>query len=100
MRAADRLPHALGVLHDRLALGDELVDQPADAKLVVGVRALERGDFVVNEHLKLTGARERPLDAVAHRRHLAADCLADGDDGFLRDVLWLGKSQRHLRHRA
>ena len=100
VRAADRLPHALGVLHDRLALGDKLVDQAADAELVVGVGALERGDLVVHQHFELARPRERPLDAVAHGRHFAADRLADGDDRFLGDVLRLGEAERHFRHGA
>ena len=100
VRAADRLAHALGVLHDRLALGDELVDQPADAELVVGVGALERGDLVVHQHFELARPRQRALDAVAHRGDFAADGLADGDDGFLGDVLRLGEAQRHFGHGA
>ena len=100
VRAADRLPHALGVLHDRFALGDELVDQPPDAELVVGIGALERGDLVVHQHLEFARARERPLDAVAHRRHFAADRLADRDDRFLRDVFRLREAQRDLGHGA
>ena len=100
VRAADRLADPVGVLHDRLALRHQLVDEAADAQLVVGVGALQRSDLVVHQHLELARPRERALDAVAHGGDLAADRLADGDHGFLGDVLRLGEAERHFRHGA
>ena len=55
-----------------VALVGELLQQAADADLVIAVSALKRGNLVVNQRFELAGARQRALNAVAHSRHLAA----------------------------
>ena len=42
---------------------------------------------------------DRALDAVAHRRNLAADGLADGHDGIADGALRFGETDGDLRHR-
>ena len=95
----DGVAHLLGLADQRLALLGEAVEQIADAHLVVVVGALERRHLAVDQRLELGRAGERPLDAVAHRRDLAADRLADGDDRVPRHGVGLGEAQRRLGHR-
>ncbi len=72
--------------------------KPRISDFVVAIGALERCDFVLHQGFELAGARQRALDAVAHGGDLAADRLADGDDGIPRYALGLGEPQRDLRH--
>ena len=91
MDVVDGGAHLLGLPDQRVALVGELLEQAADADFVVAIGALERGDFVLHQGFELAGARQRALDAVAHGRDLAADRLADGDDGIARHGLGLGE---------
>ena len=95
----DGRAHLLGLPDQRVALVGEILQQAADADFVVAIGALERCDFVLHQGFQLAGARQRPLDAVAHGRDLAADRLADGDDGIPRHALGLGEPHGDLRHR-
>ena len=96
MRALDRAAHPLGIGDDRFALGHQLVDEGADADLVVRVRALKGRDLAADQGLELAGPRQRPLDAVADRRDLAADRLGHGQDRIGGKTLRLGEADRHL----
>jgi hypothetical protein len=96
--AADRVADALGISDDRLALGDQLLHERADADLVVGVGALQGGDLAAHQGFELAGAGERPLHPVADGRDLAADGLGHGQDGVRGDGLGLGEADRHLAH--
>ena len=100
MRARHGAAHLLGVEHDGLALVREIVDQSTDAPLVVGVGAFERRDFGAHERLEFAGARERALDAVAHRGDLAADGLRERDDLLGGDRFRLGEPDGDLAHRT
>ncbi len=91
--------HLLGLADQRVALAGEILQQPANAHFVVAIGALERRDLVLHQRFELAGARQRPLDAVAHGGDFAADRLADGDDGIPRHALGLGKPHRDPRHR-
>jgi len=91
-------PHLLGLADQGVALVREVLEQPADADFVVAIGALERRDLVLHQRFELAGARQRPLDAVAHGGDLAADRLTDGDDGIARHALRLGEPHRDLRH--
>jgi hypothetical protein len=74
MRPAYRLADAVGVLDNRFAFSNQLVDEPADAKLVVRIGPLQRGDLVVDEYLKLAGAasaRSMPSPMAATSRRIA-----------------------------
>ncbi len=93
----DRGADALGVDDDGLALAGEVVDESAHARLVVGIGALEGGDFVMDEEFQLAGARKGPLDAVADGGDFAAHGLADVDHGVGGDVLRLGEARRPSR---
>ena len=84
---------------DGVALLAEPVDQRADACLVLGVGALELVDLGVDQRLQLDGARQRALDAFAHRRDLAAHGLADHHDAVLGEPLGLGEAEGHFGHR-
>ena len=72
--------------------GGRVVQQAADAHFVVVIGALQRGDFVGDQRFELGGARQRALDAVAHRGDFAAT------NAFTDDVkvkrwgfhIWLG----------
>ena len=99
MHAGDGVAHLLGLADQGVALMRERLEQAADADFVVVVGALERGDFVGDQRFELGGARQRALDAVAHRRDLAADGLADGDDGLAGDLFRLGEPHGDARHR-
>ena len=98
MHVADRRTHLFGLSDQRVALVGELLQQAADADLIIAVGALERGNLVVNERFELAGARERSLNAIAHGRHFAADGLSDGHDGIARYSFGLAKLQGHFRH--
>ncbi len=99
MHAVDGVANLLGLADQRVALAAEILQQRADAHLVVVVGVFERGDFVGDQRLELGGARERALDAVAHGRDLAADRLADGDDRLARNRLGLGQPHGDFGHR-
>ena len=100
MHAGDRVAHLLGLSDQAVALVGEVLDQAADAQLVVVVGALQRRDLVVHQRFQLGGARERALHAVAHGGDLAADRLSDRHDRLARDRLRLGEPHRGLGHRA
>ena len=70
----------LGLTDQRVALIAEFLQHPANAYFIVAVGALKRSDFALHQRFKLAGAGQRPFDAIAHRRDLAADRLTDGDD--------------------
>ena len=74
------------------------LEQIADADFVVVIGALERGDFVVDEGFEFGGARQRALDAVAHRRDFAADGLSDRDDLFARRGFRLRQTHGDFGH--
>ena len=99
MNAVDGVADRLGLADQRVALAAQVLQQGADAHLVVVVGVFEGGDLVGDEGLELGGARERALHAVAHGRDLAPDRLADGDDRLARDRLRLGQPHRDFRHR-
>ena len=96
MHAGDGVADLLGLADQGVALMRQRLEQAADADLVVVVGALQRRDLVGDQRFELGGARERPLDAVAHRRDLAADRLADGDHGIARDLFRLGEPHRDV----
>ena len=98
MDAVDGVADLLGLADQRVALAAQILQQRADAHLVVVVGVLEGGDLVRHQRLELGGARERALDAVAHGGDLAADRLADGDDRLARHRLRLGQPHGDLGH--
>ncbi len=98
MRAGDGGAHALGVVDDGLALVAEPVDELADARLVLGIGALDLTDFAVDKRLQFHRASERALDAFAHSGDFAAYGLADHHDTVLRQVLRLGEAEGDLGH--
>src|SRR5580704_7744486 len=88
-----------GLADQIVALMGDVLQQRADAHLVVAIGALQRRDFVGNQRFQFAGARDRALDAVAHRRDLAADRLTDGYHRVACRTLRFGKADRNLRHR-
>ena len=70
MRAGDRGADALRMGDDGFALAAQPVDQRADARGVLRIGALDLVDFGVDERFEFDRARERALDAFAHRRQL------------------------------
>ena len=98
MDAADRGADLFGLADQSVALAGEFAQQVADADFVVVIGALQRGDFVVDQRFELGGAGERALDAVTHRRDLAADRLADIDDRLARGGFRLGELDGDFRH--
>ena len=98
MDAVDGVADLLGLADQRVALAAEILQQAADAHLVVVVGVLERGDLVCDQRLELGGARQRALDAVAHGGDFAPDRLADGDDRLARDRFRLGEPHGDLGH--
>ena len=98
--AGDRAAHLLGLGDHGVALVGEILDQAADAQLVVVIGALQRRDLVVDQGFEFRGARERALHSVAHGGDFAADRLADADDRFLGDGLGLGEPHGSIGHGA
>ena len=99
MHAVDGVAHLLGFADQGFALLGDAVDEAADAHLVVVVSAFERSDLVVDQGFQLRGARDRPLDAVAHGRDFAADRLADSHDRIVGDQLRFGEADSGSPHR-
>ncbi len=99
LHAGDGAANLFGLSDQIVALMGDILQQRADPHLVVGIGALERGDFIGNQGFEFAGARNRALDAVAHRRDFAADRLTDGHHRVAGRSLRLGKTDRHLRHR-
>ncbi len=99
LHAGDRAAHLLGLADQIVALVGDVLQQRADAHFVVGIGAFQRRHFVGNQGLEFAGARDRTLDAVAHRRDLAADRLTDRHHGIGGGVFRLGESHCDLRHR-
>ena len=97
--AHDRGAYALGVADDRLAFTAEPIDQRADARLVFRIGSLDLADFAVDQRFQFHGPRQSPLDAFAHRCHLAAHGLADHHHPVLREVLRFGQPEGDFRHR-
>jgi hypothetical protein len=98
MHAGDGVAHLLGLPDQAVALGAEIVEQVANTDFVVVIGALEGCDLALHQGFQFRRARQRTLDAVAHGRHLAANGLADGDDGFAGEPFRLGEAQGDLRH--
>ena len=97
--AVKRRARVVGVQNDGLALMREFVDQQSDAALVFAVGAFEVRYLGAHDHFEFAGARQRALDAVAHRRGFAADRLRERNDLFGRDGLGLDQADRRLGHR-
>ena len=98
MCADDGRTDAFGVIDDGIAFGAQFVDQPAHAQFIVGVAALKRVDFGVDERLEFGCARNRALDALVHGGDFAPDGLANGHDPLGGDGLGLRQAQRHFGH--
>ena len=99
LHAGDGAANLLGLADQIVALVGDILQQRADAHLVVAVGALERRDFVGNQGLEFAGTRDRALDAVAHGGDFAADRLADGHHRVAGRALGLRETDRDLRHR-
>ena len=99
LHAGDGAANLLGLSDQVVALVGDVLQQRTDPHLVVGIGALKCRDFIGNQGFEFAGARDRALDAVAHRRDLAANGLADGHHGIAGRTLRLGKTDRDLRHR-
>ena len=91
--------HLLGLPDQRVALVGEILQQPANPYLVFAVGAFERGNLALHQRLQLARARQRPLDAVAHGRDLAADRLSDSHDGIPCHAFGFGEPHGDPRHR-
>ena len=99
LHAGDGAANLLGLADQIVALMGDVLQQRADAHLVVAVGALERRDFVGDQGFEFAGARDGAFDAVAHRRDFAADRLTDGHHRVAGGALGLRKADRNLRHR-
>ena len=99
LHAGNGAANLLGLADQIVALMGDVLQQRADAHFVVGIGALERRDFVGDQRFEFAGARDRALDAVAHRGDLAADRLTDGHHRIGGGALGLGEADRDLRHR-
>ena len=100
MSAADGGADPVGARDDRFALRDQLVEQGADADLVVGIGPLKGRDLAAHERLELAGAGEGALDTVAHRRDLASNRLRHGEDGVCRKGFRLAEAHGDLADRV
>jgi hypothetical protein len=98
MDAVDGVADLPGLADQGIALGAQILQQRADAHLILAIGVFQRGNLVRHERLKFSRTREGALDAVAHGRHLAADCLSDRDDRLARNRLRLGETRRDFGH--
>ena len=96
VRAGDRAAHPVGAADDGLALGDQFIDEAADADLVIGIGALQGRDFAAHQRFEFTGAGQRPLHAVADGGDFAAHRLRHGQHRVGREALGLGQPDCHL----
>ena len=99
LHAGDGAAHLFGLADQIVALVRDVLQQRADAHFVVGIGAFQRRDFVGDQRFQLARARNRTLDAVAHRGDLAADGLADRHHGVACGGFRVGEAHRDLRHR-
>ena len=99
LHAGNRAAHLFGLTDQVVALMGDVLQQRADPHLVVGIGAFQRRDFVGDQGFQFARARNRALDAVAHRGDFAPDRLADGHHGIARRALGLGETNCDLRHR-
>ena len=99
LHAGNGAANLLGLADQVVALMGDVLQQGADAHLVVAIGALERRDFVGNEGFEFAGARDRALDAVAHGGDFAADRLADRHHRVAGRAFGLREADRDLRHR-
>ncbi len=83
-----------------VAFCGQLVNQAAHAQLIVGIAALQRVDFRMNERLKLGRAGNGALDAVIHGGHFAANRLANRHNPLGCDRFRLCETQRDFCHGA
>ena len=99
LHAGNGAANLFGLADQIVALMGDVLQQRADAHLVVAVGAFERRDFVGNQRFEFAGARDGAFDAVAHGRDFAADRLTDGNHRVARGAFRLRKADRNLRHR-
>ena len=97
--AGNGAANLLGLADQIVALMGDILQQGADPHFVVGIGALECCDFIRDERFQFSGARDRALDAVAHRGDFAANRLTDGHHRIGGGALGLGEADRDLRHR-
>ena len=100
LRVRQRRRNAVAIADDGFAFGGQFIEQHADAPLVFAIGALQRGNFAADDGFKFAGARQGPLDAVAHRRDFPADGLAQGHHLFRGDGFGFGEANRDFRHGA
>ena len=100
MGTDDRRADSFGVIDDGVTFGAQFVDEAAHAQLVVGIAALECGDFGMDQRFQFGRAGNRALDALVHRRDFATDGLADGHDALGCDRFRFRETQRNFRHGA
>ena len=90
---------AVSLIDNGFALRRQIVDQRAQAHLVLVIGGFNRRDFGVDDGFKLGGARHGAFDPVAHRRHFAADGLRQIEHGVGCHAFWLDQPHRDLGHR-
>ena len=98
MGCADGTADAVRIADNRLTLARQLVNQRADAALIVAVGALQVRDLAAHHRLKLAGACQRPLNAIAHGGNLAPDGLGQRQNLVAGNCLRLNQADRHLAH--
>ena len=100
VRADDCGTHLLGIDDDFLALLRQPIDQGADAPLVIGIGALEGGDFGAHHRFKFARTRERAFDSITQGRDFAPDRLRKRHDLLGCHGFRLGEAHRDFGHRA
>ena len=88
----------LGVVDDGFALGGQLVDQRANASLIVGIGALKARHFRPHHGFQFAGARQCAFDAVAHRGDFATNGLRQRYDLLGGQGFRLSQTNGDLRH--
>src|SRR5262249_19018203 len=77
MDAVDGVANLAGLPDQRIALAGQVLQQRANANLVVVISMFERRNLVCDKGFELRCARQRALYAVAHGSDFASDRLPD-----------------------
>ena len=75
MATSNTLFQTIGLIDNGLALRGEIIDQCAQPHFVLVIGGFNCRNFGMDNSFQLGSARNRPLNAVAHRRDFAADGL-------------------------
>ena len=96
--AAQGIADAVGVVGERRPLALQLLDQAADAVLVLAVGAFQRRHLAVHQRFELACPADGAADGVVDEGDLPANRLSEGGDRLLGHPVGFGQADRDLGH--